>query len=230
MKTHRPLPDKMNIAGRRFGKWLVLRYVGIKGCARYFYCRCDCGVEREIPYSNLIKRLTTRCQSCGKTTHGKAKTASYKYWFHCKTRLNLCDEWSNSYEVFAATIPERKPGFALVAANESLPIGPGNYQFVPGDKRRLELMGAHAKKQNIGGVEMTARELQAVLGVSRQRSFQIINTINGKCRCGGLRDREGKTLCSKCQGNQVIAKLDARIDATKKKLLRLQNIKREAKK
>ncbi len=220
------LPDRMNITGRRFGRWLCLRYSGQRGAHRMFYCRCNCGVERDVPYHNLTKKISNGCSSCSNKTHGKSGTKLYQYWIHCKNRFNLCKRWSEDYTSFIEAIPERKRGFTLVAVDETKPIGPNNYRWVDTQKRRLELTNASATKHDINGVKMTARELQASLGISRQRAFQILYGLKRKCQaCGKDNDRVGKCICSHCATRRAASKLEARIESTKAKLLGLKRMK-----
>jgi hypothetical protein len=116
--------------GLRFGKLLVLKQAPtrITGTTRnrsyrYWYCRCDCGVEREVREQNL---KAGKCNSCGcevgKTAsvfhrkHGGAGTTEYKSWWmmlsRCYNKANkkykyyggrgitVCDGWRNSFENF----------------------------------------------------------------------------------------------------------------------------------
>ena len=62
----------VDLTGRRFGKWMVLKYAGEKVrysngrgyLTRLWLCRCDCGVKKQVPTSNLTKGLSTKCWRC----------------------------------------------------------------------------------------------------------------------------------------------------------------------
>lgn len=50
-----------NLAGRRFGRWLVLSQApSLKGVT-YWLCRCDCGTERPVPAGKLVSKGTKSC-------------------------------------------------------------------------------------------------------------------------------------------------------------------------
>jgi hypothetical protein len=52
--------------GERFGTWTVLRDPGIRGPGLKLFCRCDCGKESWVWYSNLSCGLSTGCNDCRK--------------------------------------------------------------------------------------------------------------------------------------------------------------------
>ncbi len=56
-KAHR-----RNIAGERFGAWIVQAESGVNAHKKSVWrCKCDCGIERDIPYSSLISATSTGC-------------------------------------------------------------------------------------------------------------------------------------------------------------------------
>lgn len=223
-----PLPPELDITSKRFGSWLVLRYTGRRGTTHLFYCRCRCGVERNIPRGNLVGGKSTACRSCSKKTHNQSQTPLYKYWDNCKRRLNLCEQWRSSFDAFRATITEPRPGFMLVAIDESKPIGPDNYQWMEAQRRRMQMVNQRSARHVVAGVNATTQELMASMGVTRQRVQQILNTIKGKCRaCGKPCDRDGYRSCSACARRSQVKGLDARIEATRAKLTRLEALRSE---
>jgi hypothetical protein len=62
-KRGRPYID---LKGQRFGRWLV---VSRSGSANYraakWFCRCDCGAERNIEGNSLRKGISKGCSACG---------------------------------------------------------------------------------------------------------------------------------------------------------------------
>lgn len=58
-----------NYAGQRFGRWLVVKeIVGVRLTTRqgrYWLLRCDCGKERVMPLSNVLRGDSTSC-GCAK--------------------------------------------------------------------------------------------------------------------------------------------------------------------
>lgn len=53
----------MDLQGKRFGKWTVLRKSNNK--KRYWYCRCDCGTEKDVAQSSL-RMGQSKCCGCSK--------------------------------------------------------------------------------------------------------------------------------------------------------------------
>lgn len=58
---------KIDLTGRKFGKWLVIeeaesrRYGKRQALRRFWKCRCECGVEREVLQSSLTNGNTQGC-------------------------------------------------------------------------------------------------------------------------------------------------------------------------
>jgi hypothetical protein len=53
----------LSIVGKRFGKWIVIEFLGRRGksCKKYYLCKCDCGTIQEAPGSSLTKGESTSC-------------------------------------------------------------------------------------------------------------------------------------------------------------------------
>jgi len=56
-----------DFTNEKFGKWTALYPVEKKG-ASYWYCRCDCGTEREVSEANLKRGRSTSCGKCNKSS------------------------------------------------------------------------------------------------------------------------------------------------------------------
>ena len=48
----------------RFGKWIVLSKGNFKHNQQHWWCRCDCGIEKEISVQHLRNRKSTQCLKC----------------------------------------------------------------------------------------------------------------------------------------------------------------------
>ena len=88
LKTHSPskvVRRRLNLVGKRFGRWKVLSYEGSRGIGiSVFLCRCDCGTERPVVGSRL---LIGRSKSCGcKGNSGRFKKGSTVNLRHGGTR------------------------------------------------------------------------------------------------------------------------------------------------
>lgn len=111
--------ELINLASRRFGQLVVLKYVGRGDRNHYWECKCDCG-ELSIANSKcLLSGMTTSCgcyrmQRMLKSTqtHGHTanyRTPEYKTWQNMRSRcenpnavgfhayggrgVRVCEEW-----------------------------------------------------------------------------------------------------------------------------------------
>ena len=55
----------VDLSGLRFGKWIVIKKGEKKsGGTTYWLCRCDCGKEKEVQRTSLIRGQSTQCTEC----------------------------------------------------------------------------------------------------------------------------------------------------------------------
>ncbi len=108
---------RIDLAGQRFGRWLVLSYTG----EMRWLCRCDCGTEKDVHGASLRRGATQGCISChpalgNRRTHGERRTRLYNIWsgmiYRCENPnadaylryggrgISICPEWRSSYESF----------------------------------------------------------------------------------------------------------------------------------
>src|SRR2546430_5540624 len=72
-----------DIAGQRFGRWIPLKRTVDPRGRTCWECRCDCGTEKIVNQSSLVRGLS---KSCGcldaeqKWTHGLSRDAVYHSW------------------------------------------------------------------------------------------------------------------------------------------------------
>jgi len=70
-KKCKHIVHKKNKAGERYGKSVIVRYVGIRRCGKYnvdyYFYRCDCGATGEASFANLKSR--TSCPECKAPSH-----------------------------------------------------------------------------------------------------------------------------------------------------------------
>lgn len=70
--------NKIDLSGRRFGLWLVIKEVsGSRNRHIYYICRCDCGNEKYVSSSHLRYGKT---KSCG---CNRRKGRRHKQWRGC---------------------------------------------------------------------------------------------------------------------------------------------------
>lgn len=58
-----------DLAGRRFGSWMVIERRLTRNGVRYWFCHCDCGVEKEVGQRTLISGRSTGCLKCSGKKH-----------------------------------------------------------------------------------------------------------------------------------------------------------------
>lgn len=141
----------IDLTGRRFGRWTVIRFAS-RG---FWLCRCVCGTERTVRRSNIVYGVS---KSCGcwqrevrvrtgraSRTHGMTKSPEYKAWdamkYRCYRRtcaafkryggrgIRVCYRWRRSFEAFLADMGPRPAGMSL----DRFPNNNGNYE--PGNCR-----------------------------------------------------------------------------------------------
>ncbi len=106
--------------GSRFGKWIVIKEVGLKIAVSsrrkqrklFYLCLCKCGNQSEVSASHLRTNETKGCMLCRKNAslvHGMYGTGIYRRWVNIKSRccrdndksfsyyggrgIKLCDRW-----------------------------------------------------------------------------------------------------------------------------------------
>jgi len=120
----------IDLTGKKFGRWTVLKRAENKGNYIRWKCLCDCGAIR-IVNGNSLKRGISK--SCGcisseitaerNRKHGMSKTPEYRVWTHMTQRctnktdgsyknygargIKVCDRWLHSFENFYADMGKR---------------------------------------------------------------------------------------------------------------------------
>ena len=109
----------VDLTNKRYGKLVAKEFVGIKNNNSLWKCKCDCGNESIVYYSNLVRNHT---KSCGcifynrNEFHGLKDTRLYRVWANIKARcyykkcndyndyggrgISMCEEWKNSFLCF----------------------------------------------------------------------------------------------------------------------------------
>lgn len=109
--------------GDRYGRWTVIRYDDSRK-GNYWFCKCDCGVERSVTATNLVRGLSMSCGCYNRecliklsTTHGIPPSHPlYSVWGNMKDRctnphnktyeyyggrgIHVCDEWMHDFKAF----------------------------------------------------------------------------------------------------------------------------------
>lgn len=112
---------RQDLTGKKFSRYTVLSFSGIKDNRTMWLCRCDCGKEKVVSQNSLVRGNTT---SCGCSRNKPKATAKhrlhgnpiYTVWIDIKRRcsnpkvkayarygamgVSICDEWENSVTEF----------------------------------------------------------------------------------------------------------------------------------
>ena len=144
---------RIDIAGKRFGRWTVLRIHPERhrdGNAVYVVwdCVCDCGTKRPVLGTSLYRGRSTSC-GCfqreivrtNSTKHGRSSSPVYHVWeamlqrcrnanspnycYYGARGIAVCEEWL-SFENFYADMGDPPPGLTLERVNNDAGYGPTN--------------------------------------------------------------------------------------------------------
>lgn len=117
-----------DIAGKRFGRWEVLRFSNMDHGNSKWVCRCSCGTTR-IKFGHALWKKNGPSGSCGcfwsekNLTHGMCYTPEYMAWKKMKARchnpksnryhtngargIRICKKWKNSFQNFINDVGKR---------------------------------------------------------------------------------------------------------------------------
>ena len=86
------MPNKIDLTGRKFGLWSVLKESKKRGKNGqiYYWCSCNCGkTTREIVRTNLSSGISKSCRcTLDKIYHKMTNTRFYQIWENIKLRCN----------------------------------------------------------------------------------------------------------------------------------------------
>ena len=66
-----------DLTGMKFGKWTVIQSDIITKSRRSCLCICECGTEKLVDKSSLIRGKSTQCHSCSMYKHGGSNIHGY---------------------------------------------------------------------------------------------------------------------------------------------------------
>lgn len=181
------MPSRIEVAGNRYGRFVVLGDAANEGRERHVLVRCDCGAEKSVRLSNL---RSGRVVSCGchladknrsRSTHGHARrgsiSAEYVAWQEIRRRclsrthhaypryggrgISICERWL-LFENFLADMGARpSSGHSIDRINVNGNYEPGNCRWATdleqGNNRRITQMVEYQGRTQ--SISMWAREL-----------------------------------------------------------------------
>jgi hypothetical protein len=138
--------QRLDLAGRRFGRLTVVEFSHVKNQATFFLCRCDCGREKTIRGAYLSEGDTKSCGCLQKEAARKMglstkkphrDTMAHRCWSGMKQRcfnknsklyigyggrgITVCKRWLK-FDNFFADMGERPPGMQIERRDNN-----GNY-------------------------------------------------------------------------------------------------------
>lgn len=113
------MSKRVDITGKRFGRLVATKFLEYRKGNSVWRCKCDCGNESNVCYSNLINGNTKSCGCIFNEIfemHGLTDTRLYTVWANIKARcyykkdidyqdyggrgIIMCEEWRNSFQTF----------------------------------------------------------------------------------------------------------------------------------
>lgn len=141
---------KSNLVGQKFGRLVVLQFVGKnKWRKTRWLCKCDCGKEKIIRGDHLISGSTKSC-GCLQTKHGHSTTTTisktYKSWddiiqrctnhnnpyYYCYggRGITICERWRDAFVNFLEDMGEAPKGYQIDRINNEKGYYKGNCRWV----------------------------------------------------------------------------------------------------
>ena len=182
-----------DISGLRVGFLTAIRYQGSDGRNSMWTVRCDCGTEKVMPASELLKQKKRGVvASCGcmrkdtiaarRTTHGMSKHPAFAVWRSMVDRCTLpthqswrnygargvtvCDAWRGSFSQFWADMgPTYVSGLSLDRIDNAQGYRPDNCRWATPQQQ------ANNTRSNRIVNGLTAAQLAQQLGVKRSTMY-----------------------------------------------------------
>jgi hypothetical protein len=137
---------KINLAGHRFGRLIVIGEFKVINKKSFWLCRCDCGQSKFISASHLVSSHTLSCGCLNKEKsserykkinfkHGLHGTREYRTWRRMIQRcydkndvgykyyggrgISVCDRWRTSFELFLEDMGKKPVGLSIERINNN---------------------------------------------------------------------------------------------------------------
>lgn len=141
------MPKFIDLTGRRFGKLVVVEYLG----RSTWMCLCTCGSQTRVNGQALRGGRTVTC-GCGlvernkaRAKHGMYRTRVYRQWHQMIQRcynpnnsryqryggrgITVCDRWRLSFDAFYADMGDPPEGTSIDRIDNARGYEPGNCRW-----------------------------------------------------------------------------------------------------
>ena len=149
---YKKLYDTREMIGRKFGRWLIVRFIDIHRQLKRYETICECGYKSKHIGAELRAGKSTMCINCHNmenakinTKHGMHETKIYKVWTSMIQRcinknapfyeryggrgIIVCDRWRR-FENFIKDMGMREEGLELDRINNDGNYEPSNCRWV----------------------------------------------------------------------------------------------------
>ena len=182
---------KVDISGRVFNKWTVIKPTKNSSKVSYWTCRCSCGNIKEVNGSSLKRNIS---KSCGKCTNalGMSDSLLYQLWTSMWTRvenkkhvayhryggrgISICDKWK-TFAGFYEDMGERPEGMTLDRIDNN-----GNYckeNCCWNSKKNQANNTSWNRHIDFDGKKYTVAQLSELLGIK-------YTTLRRRIETGGI--------------------------------------------
>lgn len=181
-----------NLEQTRFERLLVLSMAEVRAGKRLWLCRCDCGVERVVYETHLLRGNTRSCGCIGSEItarrnveaciHGKWRTNEFNIWQGMEQRcrdknskawprygglgIQVCESWANSFEAFLNDVgPRPSTNHTLDRRDNSGHYEPGNVRWATRTEQQNNR--TNTRFGYVDGQPLPAAEICRRFGISK---------------------------------------------------------------
>lgn len=175
--------NKIDLTGQRYGKLIALSEAGrTKNRSCIWLCRCDCGNQAYVSAQSLRDGSTRSCGCLSKVANSLSHTRIYHIWQHmlqrCRNsksdgykyygarKINVCDEWQNSFlEFYNWSIAN---GYTDTLSIDRIDV---NGDYCPDNCRWTNMKTQQRNKRNnkyyeYNGMSLTIAEWAQIYGIN----------------------------------------------------------------
>ena len=202
------MPKMVDLTGKIFGQWIVIKNVGINKHGRAVWlCKCSCGKEVVVNSGDLLRGKSSKCSTCHlkykhdlQIIHGKAGTSIYVVWTNIKHRcynpkdkdfhnyggrenpIILSNEFRNSFKCFYDYVSTLDnfgvKGYTLDRINTDGHYERGNLRWANRTVQSLNKRITGKNKSGYIGVYYSTRSKKWVSSITLERKTHHLGYYN----------------------------------------------------